>query len=134
MVRKTDVQYEQVAKACVELFQAGETVSFPRVYAAIGNKGGQQVVSDMIRRWKQETAQVITAKRENKSLPAELVSASDSLVEGIWKLAQEKAEASYQGKLGELALKESEWQVKLDLAVEKVQEVERDNLLLHCVL
>lgn len=134
MAKKTDVQYELVEKACVQLFQAGETVSFPKVYQLIGSKGGQQVVSDMIRRWKQETAAVITAKRENPALPSELVTASDDLVGSIWKLALARAEEAYQQKAGELAMKESEWKVKLDQADEQVQAVERANLAIQAEL
>ncbi|WP_041648000.1 DNA-binding protein [Aromatoleum aromaticum] len=131
MVRITEVQYDQVEKACTELFRAGETVSFAKVYSAIGSRGGQQVVSDMIRRWRQETAATITAKRENTALPEELVAASDNLVETVWKLALARAEESYQRKLGELAMKEAEWQVRLEAADEKVAAVERENLLLN---
>lgn len=131
MARTTEVQYDHVERACTALFQAGEAVSFAKVYAALGNKGGQQVVSDMIRRWRQQTAAAITAKRENLALPEELVTASDKLVEGIWALALARAEDSYQQKLGDLAMKEAEWQGRLEAADEKVAAVERDNLLLH---
>lgn len=131
MVRRTEVQYQQVADACTMLFRAGETVSFPKVYLAIGSKGGQQVVSDMIRRWKQETAEVITATRENIALPADLVKASDDLVEAVWKLASARAEESYQQKSGELAMKESEWQATLEKSAARVEAVERENLAIQ---
>lgn len=134
MAKITDVQYEQVALACLELFRAGDSVSFPKVYQAIGSKGGQQVVSDMIRRWKQETAAAMTAKRDNPSLPPALVSASDDLVGAIWKLALARADEAYQQKLGELAMKESEWQVKLDAADAQVQSVEHANLVIQAEL
>lgn len=134
MARTTDVQFEQVSRACTELFQSGESISFAKVYQRIGSKGGQQVVSDMIRRWRQETAVAITAKRENPVLPSELVLASDDLVGSIWKLALARAEEAYQQKAGELAMKESEWQVRLDKADEQVQSVERANLAIQAEL
>lgn len=136
MARESEIKYEQVARACKEIFAAGETPSFRSVYnhPAVGAKGGQAVISDHIRRWKQETAALITAKRENPSLPAELVTASDDLVGTIWKLALARAEEAYQQKAGELAMKESEWQVRLDQAEERVQAVERENLAIQAEL
>ncbi len=136
MARETEVRFEQIQRACTEIFAAGETPSFRSVYnhPAVGGKGGQAVVSDMIRRWKQETAATITAKRENPTLPLELVSASDDLVGSIWKLALARAEEAYQQKVGELSMKESEWQVKLDQAADKVQSVERASLAIQAEL
>lgn len=131
MARTTEVQYAAVAQACTELFRSGESVSFAKVYLAIGSKGGQQVVSDMIRRWRQESAAQLIAKRDHPSLPDALLTASDTLVEEIWKLALAQAEATYQAKMGELALKESDWSVRLDQAADQLAAVERDKLLLQ---
>ena len=35
MSRLTQVQYEQVASACAELFRAGDSVSFAKVYRGL---------------------------------------------------------------------------------------------------
>lgn len=134
MARISEVQYNQVEQACVSLFKAGESVSFAKVYQAIGSKGGQQVVSDMIRRWRQETAAAMTAKRENPALPEALVTASDALVGDIWKLALVRSEEVYQEKVAALGQKEQEWSAKIEAADERVRLIERDLLALQAEL
>lgn len=131
MARETEVKYEAVAAACVQLLQLGESVSFLKVYQLIGNKGGQAVVSEMIRRWRQETAATLTAQREGPLKSDALVAASDKLLASLWQMALGEAEVAYQQKIGELAMKESEWQMQLDLAAERLLEQEKMQLKLE---
>lgn len=128
MSRPTQVQFEQVAQACAELFQQGESVSFAKVYQRIGSKGGQQVVSDMIRRWRQEIAQKVLAQREHPVLPANLVRASDELMEVLWKHAQEHAQEHYHEQMHDLMLQKADWQQQMHAAQEQADLVERRNL------
>ena len=128
MVRVTEVEYERVAQACAELFRAGESVSFAKVYQRIGSKGGQQVVTDMIRRWRQGIAQRLLAQREHPELPPALVQASDALIAGLWQQALSEAQAGYQGQVEALARREGDWQAKLASAQAYVDQVDRENL------
>ena len=128
MARITGVEYEAVAQACAELFRAGESVSFAKVYQRIGSRGGQQVVTDMIRRWRQGIAQHLLAQREHPELPPALVQASDALIAGLWRQSLAQAQAGYQEKTNTLAQREAEWQSKLDSAQAYVDQVDRENL------
>lgn len=134
MARVTEVEYERVAHACAELFRAGESVSFAKVYQRIGSRGGQQVVTDMIRRWRQGIAQHLLAQREHPELPPALVQASDALIAGLWQQALTQAQAGYQEKTNVLARRETEWQSKLDSAQAYVDQVDRDNLTIQAEL
>ena len=118
MSRTTQVRFEDVAQACSELFRAGESVSFAKVYQRIGSRGGQQVVTDMIRRWRQEVAQQVLAKREHPELPPVLVEASDGLIASLWQQALVQAQQGYLQQAEELVQRELEWQQKLDDAQE----------------
>ncbi|TCP10873.1 DNA-binding protein [Simplicispira metamorpha] len=128
MSRLTQVQYEQVASACAELFRAGDSVSFAKVYQRIGSRGGQQVVSDMIRRWRQEVAERLLAERAHPQLPPELVQASDGLVAALWQQALGSAQQGYQQQVEALAQREADWQRKLDDSQVYVGQVDRENL------
>ena len=128
MSRLTQVQYEQVSSACAEIFRAGESVSFAKVYQRIGSRGGQQVVSDMIRRWRQEVAERLLAQREHPQLPHELVQASDGLVAALWQQALGSAQQGYQQQVQALAQREAEWLRKLDDSQVYVGQVDRENL------
>ncbi len=134
MARVTEVEYERVAQACAELFRAGESVSFAKVYQRIGSRGGQQVVTDMIRRWRQDIAQRLLAQREHPELPTALVQASDALIAGLWQQALTQAQAGYQEKTNALARRETEWQSKLDSAQAYVDQVDRENLTIKAEL
>ena len=128
MSRLTQVQYEQVASACAELFRAGDSVSFAKVYQRIGSRGGQQVVTDMIRRWRQDIAQRVLAEREHPQLPPALVQASDGLIASLWQQALAQAQQGYLQQAEVLAQRELEWQQKLDAAQAAVDQMERENL------
>ena len=128
MSRGTQVKYEDVAQACAELFRAGESVSFAKVYQRIGSRGGQQVVTDMIRRWRQDIAQRVLAEREHPQLPPGLVQASDGLVAALWQQALGSAQQGYQQQVEALAQREAEWQRKLDASQVYVVQVDRENL------
>lgn len=128
MSRPTQVQYEQVAQACAQLFQQGESVSFAKVYQCIGSKGGQQVVSDMIRRWRQEIAHKVLAQRQHPSLPPALVRASDDVMEMLWEQAQEQAQQVYSEKMQELEQHKAQWQQQIEAAQHQAGQVERANL------
>ena len=128
MSRTTQVRFEDVAQACAELFRAGESVSFAKVYQRIGSRGGQQVVTDMIRRWRQEVAQRVLAEREHPQLPPALVQASDGLIASLWQQALVQAQQGYLQQAEVLAQREIECQQKLDAAQAAVDQVGRENL------
>ena len=128
MSRTTQVRFEDVAQACSELFRAGESVSFAKVYQRIGSRGGQQVVTDMIRRWRQDIAQRVLAEREHPQLPPALVQASDGLIASLWQQALAQAQQGYLQQAEVLAQRELEWQQKLDAAQAAVDQMERENL------
>ena len=128
MSRGTQVKFEDVAQACAELFRAGESVSFAKVYQRIGSRGGQQVVTDMIRRWRQDIAQRLLAEREHSQLPPALVQASDGLIASLWQQALSQAQQGYLQQAEVLAQREIEWQQKLDAAQAAVDQVGRENL------
>ena len=134
MSRGTQVKYEDVAQACAELFRAGESVSFAKVYQRIGSRGGQQVVTDMIRRWRQEIAQRVLAEREHPQLPPALVEASDGLMASLWQQALAHAQQGYVQQAEALAQRELEWQQKLDDAQGYVDQVDRENLEVKALL
>ena len=134
MSRTTQVRFEDVAQACSELFRAGESVSFAKVYQRIGSRGGQQVVTDMIRRWRQEVARQVLAKREHPELPAVLVEASDGLIASLWQQALVHAQQGYLQQAEELVQRELEWQRKLDASQVYVAQVDRENLELKALL
>ena len=134
MSRVTEVKYELVAQACAELFRAGESVSFAKVYQRIGSRGGQQVVTDMIRRWRQDIAQRLLAEREHPQLPPALVQASDGLIASLWQQALSQAQQGYLQQAEVLAQRELEWQQKLDAAQEAVDQVDRENLEVKALL
>jgi len=134
MVRVSGVQYEVVADACRALFEAGETPSFAKVYAAIGSRGGQQVVSDMIRRWRQDVASQVLAKRKNPALPAELVETSDQLIAQLWQGALARAEAAYTEQVHALAAARADWEARLARAAQKAAEDGRRILVLEGAL
>ena len=134
MSRVTEVKYELVAKACAELFRAGESVSFAKVYQRIGSRGGQQVVTDMIRRWRQDIAQRLLAEREHPELPPALVQASDGLIASLWQQALSQAQQGFLAKAEVLAQRELEWQQKLDVAHGYVDQVDRENLEVKALL
>ena len=134
MSRTTQVRFEDVAKACSELFRAGESVSFAKVYQRIGSRGGQQVVTDMIRRWRQEIAQRVLAEREHPQLPPVLVEASDGLIASLWQRALAQAQQGFVEQAEALAQRELEWQQKLDDAQEAVDQVDRENLEVKALL
>ena len=134
MSRTTQVKYEDVAQACAELFRAGESVSFAKVYQRIGSRGGQQVVTDMIRRWRQEVAQRVLAEREHPQLPPALVQASDGLIASLWQQALAQAQQGYLQQAEVLAQREVEWQQKLDAAQVHVDQVDRENLEVKALL
>ena len=128
MSRLTQVQYEQVASACADIFRAGDSVSFAKVYQRIGSRGGQQVVSDMIRRWRQEVAERLLAERAHPQLPPELVQASDGLVAALWQQALGVAQQGYQQQVEALAQREVDWQRQIDASQAYVGQVDRENL------
>ena len=128
MSRLTQVQYEQVASACAELFRADDSVSCAKVYQRIGSRGGQQVVTDMIRRWRQDIAQRVLAEREHPQLPPVLVQASDGLIASLWQQALVQAQQGHLQQAEVLAQREVEWQQKLDAAQAAVDQMERENL------
>ena len=134
MSRTTQVRFEDVAQACSELFRAGESVSFAKVYQRIGSRGGQQVVTDMIRRWRQEVAQQVLAKREHPELPPVLVEASDGLIASLWQQALVHAQQGYLQQAEELVQRELEWQRKLDASQVYVAQVDRENLEVKALL
>ena len=134
MSRTTQVRFEDVAQACSELFRAGESVSFAKVYQRIGSRGGQQVVTDMIRRWRQEIAQRVLAEREHPELPPALVEASDGLMASLWQQALAHAQQGYVQQAEALAQRELEWQQKLDDAQGYVDQVDRENLEVKALL
>src|SRR5574344_885960 len=134
MSRTTQVRFEDVAQACSELFRAGESVSFAKVYQRIGSRGGQQVVTDMIRRWRQEVAQQVLAKREHPELPPVLVEASDGLIASLWQQALAQAQQGYLQQAEELVQRELEWQRKLDASQVYVAQVDRENLEVKALL
>ena len=134
MSRTTQVRFEDVAQACSELFRAGESVSFAKVYQRIGSRGGQQVVTDMIRRWRQEIAQRVLAEREHPELPPALVEASDGLIASLWQQALAHAQQGYVQQAEALAQRELEWQQKLDDAQGYVDQVDRENLEVKALL
>lgn len=124
MARTSSVEYEDVASACISLFKAGETVSFPRVYEQIGRRGSQAVVTDMIRRWRQATADRLLGKREHPELPEFLVEQLDDLALRVWKNSMTAAHQTLDVARGELELERSEMQVKLDAADERAEAAE----------
>lgn len=128
MPRVSEVAYERVAQACVELFQAGDTVSFAKVYALIGQRGGQQVVSEMIRRWKQEVAARLLAQRQSPQLPAALVGHADHLVQALWQAALAEGEQALAERSEALAQQVLAWQAQLAQADARVAECERAHL------
>lgn len=134
MSRITQVQYEQVASACAELFSAGESVSFAKVYQRIGSRGGQQVVADMIRRWRQDIAQRLLVQREHPALPTSLVQASDDLMARLWQQAQEQAQLLLEQQAQDLAQQQVQWQHKLEEANAYVAQVNRENLEVKALL
>ena len=134
MSRLTQVQYEQVASACAELFRAGDSVSFAKVYQRIGSRGGQQVVSDMIRRWRQEVAERLLAEREHPQLPPVLVQASDGLIASLWQQALAQAQQGFLAQAEVLAQREVEWRQKLDAAQGHVDQVDRENMEVKALL
>ena len=134
MSRLTQVQYEQVASACAELFRAGDSVSFAKVYQRIGSRGGQQVVSDMIRRWRQEVAERLLAEREHPQLPPVLVQASDGLIASLWQQALAQAQQGFLAQAEVLAQREVEWRQKLDAAQGHVDQVGRENMEVKALL
>ena len=134
MSRGTQVKFEDVAQACAELFRAGESVSFAKVYQRIGSRGGQQVVTDMIRRWRQDIAQRVLAEREHPQLPPALVQASDGLIASLWQQALAQAQQGYLQQAEVLAQREIEWQQKLDAAQGHVDQVDRENLEVKALL
>lgn len=134
MSRTTQVRFEDVAQACSELFRAGESVSFAKVYQRIGSRGGQQVVTDMIRRWRQEVAQQVLAKREHPELPAVLVEASDGLIASLWQQALAQAQQGFVEQAEALAQRELQWQSQLDAAQAAVDQMDRENLEVKALL
>lgn len=128
MARVTEVEYERVEQACLELFRAGESISFAKVYQLIGSRGGQQVVTDMIRRWRQDIAQRVLTEREHPELPPLLIKASDDLIAGLWKLAQSQSQLSYRQQVESLEQREAVWQARLESAQAYADQVERENL------
>lgn len=124
MARNSAVEYDDVASACVTLFQAGESVSFARVYALIGSRGGQQVVSDMIRRWKTEVADRLLARREHPELPDALVTQLDEMATTAWRMALAKSEESMTAARGQLELERSEMQAHVQAADERAAGLE----------
>jgi len=134
MSRTTQVRFEDVAQVCSELFRAGESVSFAKVYQRIGSRGGQQVVTDMIRRWRQEVAQRVLAERENPQLPPALVQASDGLIASLWQQALAQAQQGFVEQAEALAQRELQWQSQLDAAQAAVDQVDRENLEVKALL
>lgn len=110
MARGSAVEYASVAEACSKLFLAGETVSLPRVYDAIGNRGSSRVVQDYIKRWRKETADklAITVTRNLVGLPDSLVARVDDVVVQLWQGALAQAEQTYLQARGELDLERAE--------------------------
>lgn len=130
MARASEVRYAQVSAACANLFRNGESVSFAKVYAAIGSKGGQAVVSEMIRRWRAEIGEKLLTQRTHPTLPSELVEQSDTLISTLWQMALTRGAETYEQAVGELAMKESEWSLRLEKADAHVADKERQLLAL----
>jgi hypothetical protein len=118
MVRTTEVQYSAVAQACLELFRQGETVSFAKVYLALGSKGSGRVVNDLIRRWRTETGEQLALRSERSlpGVPPTVVAALDSLALSTWQLALDRAEEAYQAAQGRLEADREMWQSRLETA------------------
>src|SRR5574344_1927145 len=131
MSRTTQVRFEDVAQACSELFRAGESVSFAKVYQRIGSRGGQQVVTDMIRRWRQEIAQRVLAKREHPELPPVLVDASQVYVAQVDRenLEVKALLARVQGQLQARELAHEELGQRYQALQEKLAQTERERVL-----
>jgi hypothetical protein len=119
MARTTDVQYEAVAAACLALFQDGDSPTFAKVYAALGNRGSGKVVNEMIRRWRKDLGDrlSILSQRSLPGVPDALVATVDALVAQTWQLAIDEGEAAYQVARERLAEEREAWQHKLDAAV-----------------
>lgn len=118
MARNRSVEYEDVAKACAQLFAEGEAVSFAKVYALIGNRGGNAIVNGYIKQWREEVAGQLQAKRSNPELSPELVDASDALLARLYKLALADAEKAFDAAREQLARDREDWQRQIDLAEE----------------
>jgi chromosome segregation ATPase len=130
VARESEVKYSRVEEACIQLFTAGESISFSKVYALIDSKGGQQVVTRYINQWKLATADRLKAARKSP-LPQTLVSTADALVEQLWRQANEQANTAFLQERGSLDMERSEMQVRLDAAANQVSDVERENARLQ---
>lgn len=105
MARSSSVEYSQVAQACYRLFQAGDPVSFQRVYDLLDNKGSSRVVNEYMRRWRQEAGDKLAVSFSRglpAGLPDALVTATDDLLVKLWQSALDCAEQSYQAAAAEL--------------------------------
>lgn len=124
MSRGTQVKFEDVRPFARPLLR--ESVSFAKVYQRIGSRGGQQVVTDMIRRWRQEEC---------------AAGAGRAMVNLCWhwcrlrwfdcqpqQQALAQAQQRYLQQAEVLAQREVEWQQKLDAAQASVDQVGRENL------
>lgn len=110
MARGSAVEYEAVATACAKLFLAGESVSLPRVYDAIGNRGSSRIVQEMIKRWRRETADklAITVTRNLPGVPEDLTAGADDWLVKFWQGALAQAEQTYLRARGELDAERAE--------------------------
>jgi hypothetical protein len=110
MSRVSSIQYAEVSSACTKLFLDGESVSLPKVYALIGNKGSSRVVQAYIEQWRRETADKmqVTLVRDLPGVPDGVVASADDLLVKIWQGALAQADDALQQARGRLDLERAE--------------------------
>lgn len=136
MSRGSSVEYEAVAQACSKLFLAGESVSLPRVYDAIGNKGSSRVVQDYIKRWRKETADklAITVQRNLPGVPEGLVAGADEWLVKLWQGALAAAEQTFLRARGELDFERAQIEAEHELLRAANSHLEGDLALTRATL
>lgn len=91
MANITKLTYDEIANACRRIMAEGKSPSLNSVYAAIGRRGGADVVQRFILQWRRETAGTPLAPRPASGLPDRVARAVDGLAESILASATETA-------------------------------------------
>lgn len=120
MPRVSEVSESQVAEICTALYAKGESVSFAKVYAALGHKGGQAVISDHIRAWRKSVADRVQAKRKHATLPPALVEGLDALAVTVWSAAVDHANVTLASAKAELTAAHAEADARVAAAESRV--------------
>lgn len=127
MARPTSIEYEDVQAACEAIIARGEPISFAKVYRELGNRGSHQRVTQFVRQFEAEQTEGVETEKVAAApeLPPELIESSNQVLAGIWQLALQRAEDSYQAANARLAEDRLYWEGHAEIAEHHAQAADR---------